>query len=769
MSKELNLYLPGLSPTLSFASLSVKPALLSLFEKYVVPLESTILQPALKAIVLALLPGLEEETTEEFERTHSLLNELRIAVGQCRVSEDASFDAAGDRYFWQSLFLATITSSSRRLGGLAYLARNLPHLGVPPDSQDSSGIQNHVERNGFKMSFSPEIEAVISPEPGLLVRCFAAGLQDDQLLVQRGFLDLLVTHLPLNSSVLHQRVSDEDLQLLISAGASVVARREMSLNRRLWAWFLGPGVTTNPADSVPGSPDSTGSRTTDTLTKSRSGSQTEYFERYGLVPLTKSLQKMITNESQAPALKARPFRICLSLMDRWEIGSLVVPQIFVPLMEGIWHYKSVSPSQEDFSEVLRSARVFFDGIQSSLIWGTLIRLIISALKTTPSNIDVSDVEGAHARLDLVLFIVSNFNVREEEMLILHIPMAALATVLCVQTQLETNPRQLGSSATGLFQAALKITTHLLDLIPERAFNESFSQQASAAKEADLEQTVQQSHHILNSIENFYSELDRNSHVATSPISAQHISGLLISSAAALFTEELNSRDYNRYSFDTALLLFDRLIRKAPRRETLDTGRLLLSLSQATDNIAPKAEIIADFSSTAGLVTAFETLSIVVPGDAWTSDYRVRHIATNLVMSIWQYLSTSRPGHSVEAVRCLWRVHFVSPDTQLVEGTIVTLMLGKGRSNRTQDVTLEGARCFSTLWTHSSSTFHSSMDRRLNTGRARQKLDRKLDSDRYQPDMLARPLLLLFDSLSDPTTYVFMFAVGWLETLSGVQM
>ena len=63
LSKDLPLYLPGLASTLSFASLTVRGPFLNLLESHFLQVEPRSLRPALKAIILALLPGLEEETS----------------------------------------------------------------------------------------------------------------------------------------------------------------------------------------------------------------------------------------------------------------------------------------------------------------------------------------------------------------------------------------------------------------------------------------------------------------------------------------------------------------------------------------------------------------------------------------------------------------------------------------------------------------------------------------------------------------------------------
>ena len=302
----------------------------------------------------------------------SALDKLREAVAnESDEIADARTEAASS-HFWQCFFLATITNASRRQGALAYLVRRLPKFHLPR-RRASVASQAGAPSEGLLV----EAEAAISPEPGLLIRCFEAGLSDGQLLIQRGFLDLLVTHLPLDSPVLQDRIGKEDRERIVAAAAGVVSRRDMSLNRRLWAWFLGP----EPPAGVDGSENVT-SPTQDThgAASDPSAHHAAYFSQFGLEALTQSVLRMINRPNKLPSERAKPFRVCLSLMDRWEVGGLIVPDIFLPALQSIQTY-SETATKAQVDEVLRSASIFFDGVDSGLIWGKLVQLVTSSLKT----------------------------------------------------------------------------------------------------------------------------------------------------------------------------------------------------------------------------------------------------------------------------------------------------------------------------------------------------------------------------------------------------
>lgn len=74
---------------------------------------------------------------------------------------------------------------------------------------------------------------------GLMIRAFAAALEDDNLLVRRSALDTLLQSIRIDSSAI-QRAQPEDRGILMRAATGVVLRRDLSLNRRLYTWLLGP-------------------------------------------------------------------------------------------------------------------------------------------------------------------------------------------------------------------------------------------------------------------------------------------------------------------------------------------------------------------------------------------------------------------------------------------------------------------------------------------------------------------------------------------------
>lgn len=714
-------------------------------------LTSISLRPALKAIILALLPCLEEESAEEFERTLRILAALKEAIGNDQQSESRT-DASGDQYFWQCLFLTCITSKSRRPGALAYLARNLPKLGEPLTTTAADSQQNGD--NSFaagRSALESAIYSVASPEPGLLVRCFCAGLRDEQVLIQRGFLDLLVSHLPLHSTVLQRKVVSDDLERLISAASSVVARRDMSLNRRLWSWFLGP----ESAETISGSAA--------TPNQDGFGYQSRYFEQYGLEPLVRTIRQMINCEPQNPTDRARPLRVCLSLMDRWEIGGLVVPAVFLPAMRSVWQYQLHKESPESTSEVLRSAKIFFDGVESGLIWAEIIKVIIHAF-------DPQEGIGPPAcdELKLLLFIVTNFNVKEEEMLVVHMPIASYVLLLRVRTFLERVTKQLGFDEAEKILLALKITSRLLELAPQRAFaSEHATKQDDDSEDGDV--SFLRDDKLQSRIQRFYFHSQGNLDYENTPLSSKSLGQVLLQSSIQLVAMLIRSGSLVPFGeTDAALTVLNLIIRKVPK--TVKPG-MDLFLSNLLD--LPPGDVLEGFpkepfSIIAAKISALEAISSTPQSGSWIPSGYIRQLVPRLLAGLWPSLSPSMPQHNVEAARCMWRLQSISPDKQLLESTVSTLLTSHGSDAELNPISSEDARRFATLWTHSQPTYTLSQTRRSSS--VRSAIDFKFEtgagSDLHS---LERPLMLLLGILDTPKSPLFDFVVSWLQSLPSLQL
>lgn len=670
LAKDLSIYLPGIASTLMFGSISVRTLFLSLVEMHILKLPIATLRPALKALILALLPGLEEETTDDFDRTLQTLNQCKLVFSTADLPE----------LFWQNLFLAAVTSPCRRQGVLAYLNRHLPRLGYIEGEGLSQIPANDASQNG-------EIGALTTPEPGLLLRCFGTGLVDDQILVQRAFLDLLVTHLPLNSPIFSQPSVFEDLKLLVSAAVGVVLRRDMSLNRRLWSWFLGPETTQNPKTDAKAAPPEQSLQGTkqdhSTAPESR-----PYFQIHVAQPLIQSLEAMIQHESRIPAKVARPFRIALSLMDRWEIGFSVVNVTFIPLVQSLQEYQQRAASREDFEEVFRSANVFFDGVESTLIWSKLLTLLVPT----------SDSKDTVLRnLDLGEFIINNFNITEEEMQVQLIPMVSLAMLarLVISAGLSGSSRQSAIHDSDVQSRMFSLISHLMETIPDRALNPQTSA-VSTEKFAAAANT--KAHGILDEVRLFFEKCQDIMDPLKPPFSAKELGVLFLRLVSQLILSQIHSNAWGEI-LEHQVRILSLLLEKLHSCEGLDRSALMdaLTSSLSSKNETPGHMPLVQLSSATVLLVSLyarrQQNHAVPTAEAAT-------FAPVLVRHLWGFLSFKFPQHHVEAVHLLEDLHLLLWREESVTSTILSSMVkADGTKSGPYLPSEDSLERFITLWTH----------------------------------------------------------------------
>ncbi|KXT16410.1 hypothetical protein AC579_5135 [Pseudocercospora musae] len=708
---HLHEFLPGLAPVLSFASLSVRPLVYHLFQSHIVCLSTSHLRPALRSIILGVLPALEEGQGDDFERAFAILNTLEIRFAPTR--EDAVTSRDSDGYFWQCLFLAVVTSPSRRQGALKYLARQLPTFGR------SAGAGQQLDTR-----LSRKADCIVALEPGLLIRCFVCGLLDPQILVQRDFLDIMVANLPLSSVVLQEKVASEDLDRLVLAAIQVILRRDMGLNRRLWSWFLGPEPKEQPESSQPSSPQ----LTRKTFEESRANQQLRYFTKYGKDSLERCIIKMLQSSADDVTQKSRPFRICLALMDRWEIGGLLVPKVFLPAMRSLHDYSLVTESTAS-AEVIRSASGFFDGVEASLIWECLLGILREALG-----------QGRSSRQNLKLFrwIIDTFNVRDEEMLTIHIPysMAYMASHFASQSL---------SSASRL--AMLNITIRLLNLIPAPMISSkpSLSRNGETLTDSKIQKLVTELY-------------DNAQHLSSDqvPPLVNSVAGLLCSRISLVIASALEHSDADLYS--GAVSAMGALLSKTDAA-TLEDSTLCIALVKAFSSSTPASSdrpfpILASTVSLLSCLCQSEAGNLMAEAD-------VVQIEPALTAGIWHYMSPSLPKFHIEAVKSFWQLEDLLASRETFHASVVSLMR-RTRKNSSTLMTVgrsESIQRFAVLWTHSIS---------LAAGNGRRGSSMTVLSDSRQlvraREILEKPLLLILDALEYPNDPAFEVAKTWLAHL-----
>ncbi|KAI8082733.1 Dopey, N-terminal-domain-containing protein [Halteromyces radiatus] len=372
LAEDLPLWSVGLFPFIQYAATHVKPQLLTLFEKYYYPL-GVKLRPAMRGFIIALLPALEEEGSEGFDKVVTMLDRLSNIVEL--------------PFFYSCIWLIMINNNNLRLATLNYLLRRLPKIVNTEDVALVLGGPENI---------------------GLMVRAFSTTLMDQQLLVQRGMLELLVQNYVLQ----HRTLRHDDLVILTRSALSIVLRKDMSLNRRLYAWLLGQDTT--------------------------SQSQLQYFHRYAEKPATQAIKSLffttsydkhmveddmgIYNKDVSSVVTdaQKPYKILISLLDKWEIGQPIVNNIFIDSLISLQGYDEHGSVEQ---EILQTANMWMEMIEPYLIWGKLFNII--DISFPPLSKASSSKFGQPSRktgLKLVEFTLGSFKFTDEEIKHMHLPL-----------------------------------------------------------------------------------------------------------------------------------------------------------------------------------------------------------------------------------------------------------------------------------------------------------------------------------------------------------
>ncbi|KAG6841563.1 hypothetical protein C0991_009598 [Blastosporella zonata] len=381
---DLTIWSSGLFPFFEYAATSAKPTLLNLFDTHYLPLQ-TGLRPVMKSFILALLPGLEEETSEFFDKVLNLLDRLSGTVSPS--------------FFFQNIWLVMLTTPTARGTSLNYLARRLPRLTADEDLSD-----------------------IVGKDIGLMIRAFAAALEDENLLVRRGALDLLLQSMRVDSTAMN-KAQAEDRVILMRAASGVVLRRDLSLNRRLYTWLLG--------------------------SDEKSDHQIEFFKAHALDLVHSTLK----NEMFSPSgeySESRPFKIFISLLDKWEIGAALSQVLVYDTFKAIKNL--VDNPSDGAQDVTMTASTLYEAVEPQILWKQLLRPIFAEI--------VGDGKAIEA-IRMVQFILKTF-AQDEEIQTIHLPIIFAAILDLIDLQIQGD---VSRASSPLLRETLLLQEEMLRHIP----------------------------------------------------------------------------------------------------------------------------------------------------------------------------------------------------------------------------------------------------------------------------------------------------------------
>lgn len=572
-NEELPIWISGLFPLLSYCSIQVKPQFLKILKESLTKVHLQNLKLMTRPLILSLLAGLDDENSEIFNDVISLMDFVKL-----KLQDDSNF--------WQSFFLCIISNPERRLGGLFWCNKRLPVF------------RGFTENEGDE-SYSSEVEACLSPESGLLIRAFASSISSsNDIIVVRGFFDLLLSHLPLNSEIFKYRISASDKELLIMSSCRVTLKKDMSLNRRLWNFFLGP----------------------DTEIES-STTRSEYFEKYALETVSIGLLKLANNDDFKVKIEA--FKMSLSIiMDVWEISNLITPKLFTPFLE-------ICHKNKENKELLFSAQLFFDGVESGYIWNDVINILLE--------------EEDKSSLDFLEFILKTFNFNEEEMITIHAPLA----VICLL------------STESITTKKINILEILLGLIPQSVY---FQDSATNGNIKDINGNDNTEDNI-SKIKTYYIKSIANEHIEP-PFQKNEIPLLIINLSKDIFIGNINTK--NAYKLCTILC---HLLDTIKDYSSPDLTQAILNLPRSSPPLLALG-ITKIFNYTAKNLTEIEKLKML------------KLILTNLWPSIH---NSDTLNYQVEAVKAIYDLQS-SCLNHSIEAGILELLLNLPRQKKIRAIT-----------------------------------------------------------------------------------
>ncbi|GAA5913260.1 Dop1p [Sporobolomyces salmoneus] len=608
LRRDLPAWSSGLFPFFQYAATSVKPIVLNLYERFYLPLQAS-LRPATKAFILALLPGVEEETGEFFEKVAELLD---------RVSGTVS-----PSFFFQNLWLVLITAPNSRIPALNYLSRRLPKL----ESDES-------------------LAEIVGQDVGLMIRGFAAALEDPQILVQRGTLELMVTTLKMDSAGF-QKMRQEDKVLLVRAATGVVLRRDLSLSRRLYTWLLGSSES--------------------------SEQQVNHLRTHGLELLRLALKSEMDDQSieMETVERQRPFKIFISLLDKWEIGGVLTEVLVLDAFESL--KVNLRPG-DDHDELLLTGNMLFEILDPFLLWKQIYLSICSALNET----------GSVKSIELARFVVGTFRLHDEEVQKLHAPFTAFAILDRVEVVLTS--QETSTSDYSTLSSAVTLATELLREIPQ-SFYAPHSDQLAESPPPHLGASVADALYEAADVKSASLPKVEGRELLAGGIA----SALRIVERASTLLSGTNDVALKTHILSTITLL-DLLLDSASA--TLDKLRVswtpddwFRSLVSGANSTSVSISNFPLHSALVGLALKLTQTRVLEPRSMRNTD----QLTTNLATKLLEYLQPGCSPCYVESVQLLWKIDALS-ETRSLESIISMQLASPAEAER-----LAAFEAFGNLW------------------------------------------------------------------------
>ncbi|OLY82863.1 Protein dopey-1 [Smittium mucronatum] len=262
----------------------------------------------------------------------------------------------GNTIFIPNLFSILVSSSYDREETLKFLASCLPNS-----------------------SKSKETSKIYSTGSSCIVRGLCLSLQDSDPLTVRAALDLLVNKFPMDSITF----STSDIAVIAKYSSETILKKDMSLNRRLYSWWLGHS-------------------------EDRSQQQL-YLRENSLNHLKLAFEKwfdLISGENSEYYDHENLFRVLIALLDKPDISHSLLLTIFPKIIMYIGFKNSKTSIKSSIRQVKSEyfIRKLLNGINPYFVWTQLIMVLFRNLPLEEDiHMDNLSKTLSNMRIDIYLF------------------------------------------------------------------------------------------------------------------------------------------------------------------------------------------------------------------------------------------------------------------------------------------------------------------------------------------------------------------------------
>ncbi|XP_031730366.1 protein dopey-1 isoform X4 [Anarrhichthys ocellatus] len=236
---------------------------------------------------------------------------------------------------------------------------------------------------------------VIGSDIELMVEAVSTSVQDSSVLVQRSTLDLILFCFPFHMS----QATRPDMIRILSAALHVVLRRDMSLNRRLYAWLLGfdnNGAITGPRSTRQSNPEEHASH---------------YFNSFSKDMLVQAMVGILQGKARGGEEESilmhdlKPFRILISLLDKPELGPAILEDVLIevfrtlhtqcrteldlqsqsPFSKDHTHLSSKLRENKKTAELIKTANLLFNSFEPYYMWDYIARWFEECCRRTANS------------------------------------------------------------------------------------------------------------------------------------------------------------------------------------------------------------------------------------------------------------------------------------------------------------------------------------------------------------------------------------------------